>query len=114
MNWEQLAQVLTPTVTGVTVSGIWAIFAQRGRQAFEQRQAADQRIAQQREVAALSLELLQALFAPGQRSVVFLPGALLFTGSFLGVEPVFHGCQILWRSAVSRKPWRLAAGPRPL
>jgi hypothetical protein len=56
MNWEQLAQVLTPTVTGVTVSGIWAFFAQRGRQAFEQRQAADQRIAQQA-LEALKTEL---------------------------------------------------------
>jgi hypothetical protein len=56
MNWEQLAQVLTPTVTGVTVSGIWAFSAQRGRQAFEQRQAADQRIAQQA-LEALKTEL---------------------------------------------------------
>jgi hypothetical protein len=43
LTFEQLA----PTLVGVTASGIWALLAQRGRNAFDKQQAADQRIAQQ-------------------------------------------------------------------
>jgi hypothetical protein len=47
--------------------------------------------AREREVAALGLELLHALFAASQGSVVFLPRPLLFADPCLGVEPVVHG-----------------------
>jgi hypothetical protein len=42
LTFEQIA----PTLTGVLVSGIWAWLAQRGRQAFEQRMAAEGRVAE--------------------------------------------------------------------
>jgi hypothetical protein len=65
----------------------------RGRSLERLRPARAHADAREREVAALALELLHALFAASQGSVVFLPRPLPFAGPFLGVEPVVHRCK---------------------